>query len=359
MKAGQVLFEIDAEPYVAQLEARKAAADQAQATLALNQVTFRRYEQAEPGAAVSKQEYDTAKANVQLAQGQLDQAKALVREAQDNVDYCHVIAPIAGRVGQRKVTAGNLVTAGGGAAAEGTLLTTIFSVDPIYHYVNVDERSILKYRRLAAEGRRVSARDAWIPCFLQLLNEEGFPHQGVVDFVDNRVDPQTGTLRARGVFPNPDGTLTPGYFGRVRVPGSGRYRTLLVPDEAVGTDQDQKYLLSVEADGTVKAHPVKLGALFGTLRSIEKGIGPADAVIVKGVLRARPGSKVKVQETTVDASAMGMTAPGSPATQALPATRPFVTSTAVTRPTTAPVTTPVTAPETTPATAPTTGTVKP
>jgi RND family efflux transporter MFP subunit len=280
-----------------------------------------------------------------LAQGQLDQAKALMREAQDNVEWCQVIAPISGRVGRRLVTPGNLVTAGGGAAAPGTLLTTIYSVDPIYHYVDVDERSILKYRRLAAEGRRVSARDRPIPVFLQLLNEEGFPHEGVVDFVDNKVDPTTGTLRARGVFPNPTGTLTPGYFGRARVPGSGRYKTLLVPDEAVGTDQDVKYLLSVDADGTVQSHVVKPGALFGTLRSIEKGIGPDERIIVNGIMRVRPGMKVKVQTTTIDAKAMQLTAPGSAATQALPMTRPFVTTTAVTRPTGL-VTPPATAPAT-------------
>ena len=183
--------------------------------------------------------------------------------AQLNLNWCQVVAPITGRIGQKLVTAGNLI---GGGSGQTTLLTTITSIDPVYCYVPVDERSVLKYARLAREKSRISARDEPIPCYLQLENETGFPHVGVVDFVDNKVDVSTGTILSRGVFPNPGGYLTPGYFGRVRVAGSGEYNALLVPDAAVGTDQSVKFLLLVNSENVVERRPVKLGALFGELR---------------------------------------------------------------------------------------------
>jgi RND family efflux transporter MFP subunit len=322
IKKDQLLFQIDVRPYQADLDAKQATQAQNEAQLALAKITLRRFEQAAPGAAVSQQELDIAKANAQQAEAVVAAAKAAVKVAQLNVDWCRVISPINGRVSRKYVTSGNLVTAGGGLSP-GTLLTTINSIDPIYHYVSVDERSVLKYRRLSAEGKRISAREQQIPCFMQLLNETGFPHQGVVDFVDNRIDPTTGTLQARGVFPNKDGYLTPGSFGRVRVAGSGRYTTLLVPDVAIVADQSLKILLTVDADGIVHAHPVKPGALFGNLRSIEEGIGPDDRVIINGQIKARPGAKVAAKEVALDTSSIELTAPGSPTTQALPATRPF------------------------------------
>jgi RND family efflux transporter MFP subunit len=335
--AGQLLFQIDERPYKADLEAKRAAQAQAEAQLALNRVTLARYEQASPGSAVSQQEYDVAKANVKQATAAVEGAKAAVQVSDLNVNWCRVTAPIKGRVGRKLIKPGNLVTAGG-TPATGTLLTTIQSVDPIYHYATVDERSVLKYRRLAAEGKRISARDQPIPCFLQLLNESGFPHEGIVDFVDNTIDPTTGTIKARGVYPNPDGAMTPGMFGRTRVAGSGRYQAVLVPDEAIGSDLNVRFVLTVDANSVVQAHPVVLGALFGTLRSIEKGISGNERVIINGLMKARPGGKVTVvKEAELDASAIQLTAPGSPTTQALPATRPFETPAtlpAATRPTT-------------------------
>jgi multidrug efflux system membrane fusion protein len=329
----QLLFEIDVRPYQADLDAKKASAQQADAQVALARVTVRRYEQAAPGQAVSQQEYDTAKANLLQAEAVLAAAQAAVRLSQLNVEWCRVVAPIVGRVSRRIVTPGNLVTAGG-TAAQGTLLTTINSLDPIYHYVTVDERSVLKYARLKAEGKRVSARDQPIPCFMELENEKGFPHQGYVDFVDNRVDPSTGTVLGRGVYANPDGALQPGFFARTRIPGSGRYRALLVPDAAIGTIQSLKFLLTVDANDVVESRPVKPGALFGTLRAIEEGITPSDRVIVAGAMKVRAGSKVDTRETAIDTSTIQLTAPGAAATQALPAMRPFGPTT-----TTAPATT--------------------
>src|SRR5262249_34919984 len=152
---------------------------------------------------------------------------------------------------------------------QATLLTVITSIDPIYCLTDGNEQQILKYQRLASEGKRVSARDAAIPAFLQLSDETTFPHEGVMNFVDNRLDPETGTIKARAVFPNPDGFLKPGMFGRIRIPGSGRYNALLIPDAAVGADQNLRFVLIAKQDDTVEQRTVKLGALFGTLRAVQ------------------------------------------------------------------------------------------
>jgi RND family efflux transporter MFP subunit len=188
--------------------------------------------------------------------------------------------------------------------------------------MDADERSVLKYQQLAREGKRASAREVRIPCFLQLANETGYPHEGEIDFVDNRMDPTTGTIRGRGIFPNPDGYLIPGLFARVRVPGSGRYQTLLVPDAALVTDQTQKLLLVVGPDNVVQPRPVKPGAIFGDLRSIESGISVTDRVVINGHMQARPGVKVQPHEAKFPIDSFQLTSPGSPTTQALPATPP-------------------------------------
>jgi RND family efflux transporter MFP subunit len=191
----------------------------------------------------------------------------------------------------------------------------------MYCYIDVNEQAILKYQRLAREKKRVSARDARIPTFLGLSNEDGFPHAGVVDFVDNKVSTGTGTLVGRGVFPNPDKILTPGLFARVLVPGSGKYEALLVPDAAIQTDQDSKYLLVVKPDDTAEVRPVKLGALFGKLRAIEDGVTENDRVVVNGIQLARPGSKVAATEKPIAPEAFRMVLPLPPTTEPSPAAR--------------------------------------
>lgn len=251
---------------------------------------------------------DTAKAQIAAAKAALESAKL-------DLEFCEVRAPIDGRISNKLVTPGNLINGGAGQA---TLLTTVVSQDPIYCYITADEASVLKYAQLAREGKRVSARYAKIPTFMAVASETGFPHEGVVDFVDNRIDPNTGTIRGRGVYPNTDGFLQPGMFARVRIPGSGRYTTLLIPDEAIGADQNRRFVLVLNAEDIVEMHAVKLGALFGELRAIESGIKPGDRVIVKGMQRARPGTKVNPTEQPIPADAMALTAPGSPTTQALP-----------------------------------------
>ena len=317
-----LLYVIDPRPFKADLDSKLADIAKAQSQQDLADVHLKRFDKVHTTKAISEEDYDTAKADLSQAKAAVAAANAAAEISRLNLEWSRVVAPIAGRISRKNITKGNFVNGGAGQA---TLLTTIQSLDPIYCYFDVDERSILRYQELARLKKRVSARDAKIPAFLQLENETTFPHEGVIDFVDNRVDPGTGTLRARGVFPNPDRTLTPGFFGRVRVPGSGRYRAILVPDSAIGTDQDLRFLLAVGPDSKVELKPVKLGALFGKLRCIEEGIAPSDRIIINGLQSARPGSKVDPQEGTIPAGSFVLTAPGSPTTQALPETRPATT----------------------------------
>lgn len=218
---------------------------------------------------------------------------AAVETAKLNAEFTRVMAPINGRISRKLVTEGNLIN---GGTAQSTLLTTIVSLDPIYCYIEADERSFLKYVRLAREGTRPSSREVRNPVYLALADETGFPHRGYMDFVDNRLDPNTGTMTGRAVFPNPDLTLTPGLFGRVRLQGSGRYEALLLPDEAIGSDQAQKFVFVVSDQNVVEYRAVQLGAMIKGLRVVREGLKPEDWVIISGVQRARPGMKVEPQK---------------------------------------------------------------
>lgn len=311
------LFQIDDRPFKADLNSKISDVARAQSQSDLALIHLKRYSSVHDTKAISEEDYDTAKASYDQTQAVLAGAQAAEVLSRLNLEWTRVVAPINGRVSRREVTAGNLVNGGGTGGAQATLLTTIVSVDPMYCYVDVDEHAVLKYQELRRQGKRASARDGPIPVFMQLENETTFPHEGVVDFVDNRLDPGTGTLRARGVFRNPDGSLTPGLYGRLRVAGSGRYKAILVPDAAVGTDQDLRFVLLAKSDDTVELRPVKLGALFGRLRAVE-GISPDDRVIINGLQRARPGTRVAVQVAQIPDSAYMLTASGSPTTQELP-----------------------------------------
>jgi RND family efflux transporter MFP subunit len=296
VKKGDVLFVIDDRPFKADLDSKLAEEAKGVAQVAIDELNLQRYAEALKGNSISQQTYDNAKATRDQDAAVLAGYKAAVELSRLNLEWCKVTSPIDGRVSNKLVTIGNLINGGAGQA---TLLTTIQSVDPIYCYVDVDERSVLKYQKLAAEKKRVSAVEARIPCFLQLSNETGFPHTGVVDFVDNHVDPTTGTRRARGVYPNPSGQLVPGFFASIRVNGSGRYQTLLVPDTAIGNDQSERTLLTVDNDNVVVPRIVQLGALFGGLRSIVGGLSADDRVIINGQMHARPGATVAPTMTKI------------------------------------------------------------
>ena len=323
---GDVLVQIDRRPFQAELDARRASVEQAKAAATLAQITFKRNAEAVANRAVSQTEYDTAKANYEQAVAQQRSAEAAVMSAQLNVQWCDVVAPIAGRISSRYVTAGNLVS---GGTDTGTLLTTIQSVDPMYCYVDVDERSVLKYKQLAAAAATRPATGPTVngsadrprfATYMGLINEAGTPHAGRIDFVDNRVDANTGTLRLRGVFPNPEGLLEPGLFARMRVPGSGRYRAVLIPDAAIGTQQNLKFVYTLAADQTVKLRPITLGTLFGTLRSVVSGLTTDDQIVINGLVSLRDGAKVSPQLASVPMEQFATTADRSPTTQLLPAT---------------------------------------
>jgi RND family efflux transporter MFP subunit len=215
-------------------------------------------------------------------------AKATEDSARHNLEFTEIRSPIDGRTSRAVVTAGNLIS-GGVSGAGATLLTTVVSQDPLYCYADVDERSILKYLQLRREGKRESALDKPIPTEMALADEVGFPHKGVTDFVDNKVDPTTGTLHFRGVFPNPERALGPGFFARMRIPGSGKYPALLIPDRALGSDQSQKFVYVVNAEKKVEFRPVKIGPMIDGLRVVKEGLKPDEQIIIEGLLRVRPG----------------------------------------------------------------------
>jgi multidrug efflux system membrane fusion protein len=317
VKKGDLLFVIDDRPFKADLDAKLADQQKAEAQRQIAKVTFDRLKGLRKDEAVSQQDLDNAKANIDQADAQVASAMAAEESSRLNLEWCKVLSPIDGRVSNKLVTVGNLVNGGQGQA---TMLTTIESVTPMYCYVDVDEHSVLKYQKLAIEKKLVGARDGKVPCYVELSNESGFPHEGVIDFIDNHVDPATGTLVVRGVLKNNSGLLTPGFFARLCIPGSSRYTTLLVPDIAIGNDQSQRMVLVVNKDNGVEPRVVQLGALFGGLRSIVSGLKPDDLVIINGQMHARPGATVAPTEKAIDVDSSVFSDPGALAATTIPTT---------------------------------------
>jgi len=303
VKKGDILFSIDHRPYSAVL--RRAEADRALAAtkLALAKKNDARAAGLLASHAISQEEADIRESNLHQAEASLKEADAAVDAARLDVEFTEVSAPISGRVGRKLVTEGNLIT--GGSGSQGTLLTTIVSLDPIYAYFEADEGSLLKYDRLAREGLRPSSRDQKNPVHVGLADERGFPHEGAMDFVDNRVDRGTGTIVGRALLPNPDLSLIPGLFARLRLPGSGQYKATLLPDEAIASDQSQKFVFVVDGENKVQYRPVEIGPLVDGLRVIRKGVAAGDWVIVAGLQRSRPGIAVDAQRDTVSAQVPG------------------------------------------------------
>jgi len=243
--------------------------------------------------AISTDTFETrVKTAAEAAQAVLA-AEAGLQAAQLDLDFTQVRAPIAGRISNARVTAGNLIT--GGSTGNAALLTTIVSFDPIYCYFDADEASVLRYRRLFKEGKRVSAMFEPIPAEMALGNEQGFPHKGKIDFVDNQLNPATGTIRARGVFPNPDKLMLPGFFARVRIPGNGEYDAVLVRDSAIGSDQGRAFVLTVDDKDTATYRAIKPGPIIDGLRVVREGLKESDRVLISGLMTARPGLRVQPQ----------------------------------------------------------------
>jgi len=288
VKKGDLLFTIDPRPYQAEYDHADAEYERAVSQTDLAKNDFERAKRLIATKAISEEDYDTKSKTYTAAQAAVKSAKAALESAKLNLEFTQIHAPINGRISRAVVTEGNLISSGvGGSGA--TLLTTIVSLDPLYLYGDADERSILKYLRLRREGKRVSARDEEIPAEMGLSDEPGFPHSGYIDFVDNRVDPNTGTMRARGVFSNADHSLSPGFFARIRIPGSGKYPALLIPDRALGSDQAQKFVYVVNAEKKVEFRPVQIGPMIDGLRVVRSGLKAEEQVIVEGLMRVRPG----------------------------------------------------------------------
>jgi RND family efflux transporter MFP subunit len=291
VQKGDVLFELDPRPYEAVLNQAKAKVAQDQAQLTYDEAEYQRNLRLVQTGAVARSDLDKTAAarGVDLANIAAD--KAQVASRQLDRDYTKVIAPVSGRVSRYVVTVGNLIMSGDQNG--GTLLTTIVSVDPMYAYFDVDEHTALRVRQLAREGKADSPRDGGYPVSLGLANEDGHPHQGTIDFVDNQVNPKTGTIRVRGVFPNKEQVLLPGLFGRVRSPIGRPHKGLLVSDRALDTDQGQKIVYVVDKDNKVVSRLVRLGALHDGLREITEGLKPGERVIVNGLQQVRLGMTVE------------------------------------------------------------------
>jgi RND family efflux transporter MFP subunit len=293
VEKGDVLFEIDPKSYQAQYDASAAQVEQREASLRLaksNNLRYKTLFKENPGA-VSSVDLDKYEAEEAQAVANLSLARANLDLADLNLKWTKVIAPVSGRVSRAIVTEGNLVQSG--ESGIGTLLTTIVSVDPVYAYFDVDERTVLRVRKLIREGKAKSARERELRVSLSLADEEGFPHSGTVNFVDNQVNPKTGTLRVRGTFPNKDEAISPGFFARVRVPIGFPRQALLITDRAIDTDQGQKIVYVVDGENKVVSRPIRLGALHDGLRVIDDGLQPRDRVIVNGLQQVRPGVTVE------------------------------------------------------------------
>ncbi len=296
VKKGDVLFEIDPLTYRATLNQAEGNLASAEARVERLDADFARARPLLRRGSISREEYDKVVGDRGEAAASREALKAAVERAKLDLQYTKVTAPISGRISRYVVTAGNLVQAGDQGG--GTLLTTIVSVDPMYAYFDVDEYTALRVRRLVREGKSDSPRDGGFPVSLGLANEEGHPHRGTINFVDNQVNPRTGTIRVRGVFPNKEQVLLPGLFARVRAPIGRPHKALLVSERAFDTDQGQKVLYVVNEKNEVVSRPVRLGALHEGLREITDGLKPGERVIVNGLQQVRPG--VTVEPRPVD-----------------------------------------------------------
>jgi multidrug efflux system membrane fusion protein len=329
VKKGDLLFVIEPEPYQADVQLAQATVEQQQATLTHATSEYERQQRLIKQNATSESDVENWRAQRDGAQAAIDQANANLEIAKINLGYTRIVAPFDGRVGRRQVDPGNLVGPGGT-----TQLATIDQLAPIYVYFNVNEQEVLRLRAgLRAAGKTLKDVEP-IKLGIGLQNETGYPHEATLDFVATDVDQSTGTLQARGVIPNQDYVFLPGLFVRVEIPVGTTPNALLVPDRAVGVDQRGHYLLVVGQDDVVEQQTVQIGALNNGMRVIEQGLSADDRVVIDGLQRAIPGSKVTPREvassaepaTAATTPAKPGTAPAAPAaTDATPAAAPSAT----------------------------------
>lgn len=322
VKQGDLLFSIDKRPFQVALDQARANLQRTQADLDFAQSDLQRAQTLiddKTSTAISKQAYDQRLQSERTARASAAAAEAAVRSAELDLEFTDLRSPVTGRIGDRLVSVGNLVTGGAGGANTNTLLATVVSLDPIYFEFTYDEASYLRYMRMAKE---MGDTDDTITVRLQLIDEKGFPHEGTLDFVDNQISHETGTIRGRAVFKNPDGLFTPGMFGRVEVPTSAPKETLLVPDVAIGTEQTRKFVYVMQPGDAPQAPQLKyvtLGRAHDGQRIITSGLDKDDLVVVNGLMRIRPGAQV--------VGKLEAPAPAAPA-EASPAAAPAASTTA-------------------------------
>ena len=299
VRQGQPLFQIDPRPFQAQVD--RLRAELAQATVARDRAAaeMRRGDRLSSENAMNVEERDRRTGAAAEATAHVEAAAALLRAAELDLGFTKVVSPISGRVSRALVTAGNLVSGGQGDA---TLLTTVVSLDPIYASFDADEQAFLRY---GDRVRRQAGGKGSLPIGMALADEAAFPHQGTLDFLDNQLDPSTGTIRGRAVFRNPDHRLTPGLFVRLRLPGAATYKGVLVEDRAVGTDLGRRFVLVVGGDKKVESRTVTLGPLVDGLRVVRKGLGPGELVVVNGLQRVMPGAQVNATVASMQAETGG------------------------------------------------------
>jgi len=298
VKQGDLLFTIDKRPFQNTVAQARGTLAQAKANLAFAEADLERAKQLVRDRTITEQTFDQRTQAQRGAAASVAANEAAVRQAELDLEFTELRAPVAGRIGDRRVSPGNLVT--GGAGGTTTMLANIVSLDPIRFEFTMDEASYLRYERFSGSGKEVTGREGGVIVGLKLLDEKTFEHRGYMDFVDNAIDKSSGTIRGRASFSNPNVVLTPGMFGRIRVPGSPAYNAMLLPDAAIGTEQIRKFVLVVGDDNTAVQKYVTLGPLSAdNLRIIKDGINAGDRVIVNGLMRVRPGQKVTPQEQGV------------------------------------------------------------
>jgi multidrug efflux system membrane fusion protein len=298
VKKGDLLFVIDPRPYEAALKRSQASLASAQARVTQSGRDLIRSQELLRAGNVAATINDQRISSARQAEADVAGAQAAIQTDALNLEFTHVVAPISGRISRKYVSEGNLVSGGDGA----TLLTTIVSLDPIHFYFDADELSYLKYTRLSLAGLRPSSRDVANPVMIATSDETEFTHEGRMDFVDNSLDRDTGTMRGRALVANPKYLFTPGQFGRLRLLGSAPYEAMLIPDEAVGTDQSRKIAYVVGADNIVTAREIKTGRLFDGLRAVTDGLKPDDTVVISGLQRLRVGSPVTPEMKPIESS---------------------------------------------------------
>ncbi len=291
---GQVLFQIDDRPFVAQVQRLRAELAQARAAGDRAASERQRADRLQAENAMSLEERERRAGAAAEATARIDAVAAALSAAELDLEFTKVISPIAGRASRAMVTRGNLVSGGQG---EGTLLTTVVSVDPIYASFDADEQTFLRYgSRVRQHGMGGSGN---LPIQMALADEQSFPHQGTLQFLDNRLDPSTGTIHGRAVFRNTDRRLTPGLFVRLRLPGTVSYEGVLVEDRAIGTDLDRRFVLVVGGDKTIESRTVTLGPIVDGLRVIKEGLKPGELIVVNGLQRVRPGMQADATVVTM------------------------------------------------------------